>query len=62
MTTFIKAKLMKSDDQTKIYKYRVVANITKYHIISKLKINLPKDHHSKLNDDKSVAIGHCLVS
>ena len=35
MTTFIKAKLKKSDDQTNIDKYRVVANITEYHIISK---------------------------
>ncbi len=32
MTTFIKAKLKKSDDQTNIDKYRVAANITKYHI------------------------------
>ena len=36
MTTFIKAKLKKSDDQTNIEKYRVAANITEYHIISKL--------------------------
>ena len=28
MTTFIKAKLEKSDDQTIIDKYRVLANIT----------------------------------
>ena len=36
MTTFIKSKLKKSDDQINIDKYRVVANITEYHIISKL--------------------------
>ena len=35
MTTFIKAKLKKSDDQTNIDKYRVAANITENHIISK---------------------------
>ena len=29
-------KLMKSDDQTNIDKYRVVANITEYHIVSQL--------------------------
>ncbi len=34
MTTFIKAKLKKSDDQTNInkYKYRVAANVAEYHI------------------------------
>ena len=36
MITIIKAKLKKSDDQTNIDRYRVAANITKYHIISKL--------------------------
>ena len=34
MTTFIKAKLKKSDDQSNISKYREAANITEYHIIS----------------------------
>ncbi len=38
MTTFIKTKLKKSND---IDKYRVAANITEYHIISKLQ-NLTK--------------------
>ncbi len=33
MTTFIKVKLKKSDNQTIIDKYRVAANITKYHIL-----------------------------
>ena len=33
MTTFIKSKFKKSDDQTNIDKYRVAANITEYHII-----------------------------
>ena len=47
MTTFIKAKLKKSDDQTNIDKYRVAANITEYHIISILTcldyIKMPKE-------------------
>ena len=30
MTTFIKTKFKKSDDQTNIDKYRVAANITEY--------------------------------
>ena len=36
MTTFIKTKFKISDDQTNIDKYRLAANITEYHIISKL--------------------------
>ncbi len=36
MTTYIKTKFKKSVDQTYIDKYRVVANITEYYIISKL--------------------------
>ena len=36
MTTFIKTKFKISDDQTNIDKYRSAANITLYHIISKL--------------------------
>ena len=36
MATFIYAKLKKSDDQTNMDQCRVAANITKYHIISKL--------------------------
>ena len=36
MTTFIKTKFKKSDDQKNIDKYRVAANITEYIIISKL--------------------------
>ncbi len=36
MTTFIKTKLKKSDDQTNIDKYRVPENITEYHNKSKL--------------------------
>ena len=36
MTIFIKVRLNKSDDQTNIDKYGVAANITEYHIISKL--------------------------
>ena len=48
MTTIIKAKLRKSDDQTNIDKYRVAAKITGYHI------NLPKNHHTKIHDCKSI--------
>ena len=33
MTTYIKAKLRKSDVHTNIDKYREAANITEYHII-----------------------------
>ena len=36
MTTFIKKKFKIPDDQTNIDKYRLAANITEYHIISKL--------------------------
>ncbi len=35
MSTSIKMNHRKSDDQTKIIKYRVAANIIEYHIISK---------------------------
>ena len=31
MTTFLKTKLKKYDDQMNINKYRVAANITEYH-------------------------------
>ena len=36
MTTFIKTKFKITDDQTNIDEYRLAANITVYHIISKL--------------------------
>ncbi len=36
MITFIKTKFKISEDQTNIDKYRLAANITVYHIISKL--------------------------
>ena len=36
MTTFIKTKFKLSDDQTNIVKHRLAANITEYHVISKL--------------------------
>ncbi len=35
MTTFRKAKQAKADYQMNIDKYRVAANITEYHIVSK---------------------------
>ena len=41
MTTFIKTKLKKSVDPAKIDKYKVAANITEYHFMSKL-IIFPK--------------------
>ena len=50
MTIFIKAKLKKSDEQTNIWKYRVAANITEYHIMSKLifrRIIIQKSHNDK---------------
>ena len=40
MKTFIKTKLKISDVQTNIDKYRLAANITEYHIISKLILQL----------------------
>ncbi len=40
ITTFIKAKLKKLDDQTNIDKYRVAANITEYLIKSKLMLDI----------------------
>ena len=36
MKTFIETKCKKSDDQTNIDKFRVAANITEYHFITKL--------------------------
>ncbi len=51
MTSFIKAKLKKSDDQTNIDKYRIAANITEYYII---KISLPKNLHSIIPEDKAI--------
>ncbi len=36
MTTFIKTKFKKSDEKTNIDNYRIAANFTEYHIISKL--------------------------
>ena len=51
MSTFIKAKLKKSDDQTKIEKYRLAANITEYYIVSKSNII---NQHSKIHDNKRI--------
>ncbi len=48
MITFIKTKLKNSDDQTNIDRYRVAANIR--YKISYIKINLPKNYHSKIHD------------
>ncbi len=45
MATFITTKFKISYDQTNINKYRLTANITEYHIISKLilqRIIIPK--------------------
>ena len=51
MTTFIKAKRKKSDDQANIDKYRAAAKI--YRIAYYIKLNLPKNHHSKIYHDKA---------
>ncbi len=56
MTTFIKAKLKKSDDQTNIDNYRVAAKISEYHI----KINLPQYQNSKIHDDIIIPCKKCL--
>ena len=50
MTTFIKTKFRKSDDQPNIDKYRVAPNITEYHII-----NLPYNHYSKIHENKAIS-------
>ena len=45
VTTFINTKFKISDDQTNMMSIRLAANITEYHIISKLiylRINIPK--------------------
>ncbi len=44
MTTIIKTKFKKSDDQTNIDKYRVIAYITEYHITSKLIFHIIRIH------------------
>ncbi len=52
MTTFKEAKLKKSEDQTNFDKYRVVINITEYHILSKLifrRISIPKINMFKMD-------------
>ncbi len=38
-----------------IYKYRVAANVKEYHIIC-IKINLFKNHPSKIHDDKAIIL------
>ena len=53
MTILLKVKLKKSDDQTNIDKYRLAANITEYHIISKL-IFLRRLRYSKINEHKAI--------
>ena len=50
MTTFIKTKFKKSDDQTNIDKYRVAAYY--YGISYYIKINLQENHNSEIHDDK----------
>ena len=46
MTIFINTKLKKIRLSDKYWQYRVAANITKYDF----KINLPKNHKSKIHD------------
>ena len=51
MTTFIKMKFKITNDQTNIDKHRLAANITQYHIISKLilqRIIITKLFHVKI--------------
>ncbi len=55
ITTIIKEKLKKSDDQTRIEKYGVAANITEYRIqIISYQSYHPINHHFKIHDDKSI--------
>ena len=54
MTIFIKAKLKKSNNHTNIEKFRVTANVTEYHIISKSIFFIIIDHHSKIHDHKAI--------
>ena len=49
MTTFIKAQIKKSDDQTNIDKYRVAANIISYQIM------IPK-FMNQLNEYKALYV------
>ncbi len=51
MTAFLKAKLMKLNDQTNnnIDKYRVAGKI--YRIVYYIKIDLIMNHHFKIHDD-----------
>ena len=55
MTTFVKAKIEKSDDQTNIDKYRVAAITTENHIISKL-VKIRQLFHVKLSKIKMFKI------
>ena len=50
MTTLIKTKFKKSDDQTNIDTYRVAENNTEYHI----KINLPYNHYFKIHEYEAI--------
>ena len=58
MITFIKTNLKKSDDLTNIDKYRVAANITENHIISKLiryiVPNCIRNHHTEFQFDRTI--------
>ena len=49
MTTFIKAKLKKSDEHSQIQ-----SSCKNYRMSYYIKINLPKNHHSKIHDDKAI--------
>ncbi len=49
VTTLKKAKLKKSNDQTNIYKNRIVAYNTEYHIALKI-----ENHYGKVHDDKEI--------
>ncbi len=59
MTTFIKAKLNKSDDQTNIDKYSVATNIIEYHSYYNKIFHFCK-HYSKIHDKAIISRQKCM--
>ncbi len=53
MTIFLKAKNKKSKDKTNIDKYK---SCKYYRISNYIKFNLPRNHYSKIHDDKAMLI------
>ncbi len=60
MTKFIKMKYKKSDDQTNMDKYRVVANIIEYYIISKLIVHRIESLFQIHEDKAIISCKKCL--